>query len=73
MVSMDSPLHHFDHMSKILPRLSLMKPIHIHPVSPLFDPRNRKLSGEALTFVPNGVNYSPPMMNGDEGAIDIQS
>jgi hypothetical protein len=43
------------------------------PVSPHLDPQNRKLSGEASIFVPNGVNYVPPMMNGDQGAYDLQS
>jgi la-related protein 1 len=40
------------------------------PVSPHFDPQNRKLSGEASIFIPNGVPY-PPMMNGDHGAFDM--
>jgi len=43
------------------------------PVSPHLDPQNRKLSGEASIFVPNGVNYAPPMMNGDQGTYDLQS
>jgi len=34
------------------------------PVSPGFVPENRKLSGEASPFVPNGVPFHP-MMNGD--------
>jgi hypothetical protein len=38
------------------------------PVSPHFDLQNRKLSGEASPFVPNGVNYGPPMVNGDSSA-----
>jgi len=41
------------------------------PVSPLFDPQNRKLSSEASVFVPNGVGYGPP--NGDPNAFDLQS
>jgi la-related protein 1 len=41
------------------------------PVSPHFDPQNRKLSGEASVFVPNGVGYGSPMMNGDHGAFDM--
>jgi len=41
------------------------------PVSPHFDPQNRKLSGEASVFVPNGVGYGPP--NGDPNAFDLQN
>ena len=41
------------------------------PVSPHFDPQNRKLSGEASVFVPNGVGYGPP--NGDSNAFDLQN
>src|SRR5205814_5814887 len=37
------------------------------PVSPHSDAQNRKLSGEASIFVPNGVNYS----NGD--TFDLQA
>jgi len=43
------------------------------PVSAPFDPQNRKLSGDASIFIPNGVNFTPPMTNGDMGAYDLQS
>ena len=39
------------------------------PVSPHFDPQNRKLSSEASVFVPNGVGYGPP--NGDPTTFDL--
>ena len=42
------------------------------PVLAQFDPQNRKLSGEASVFIPNG-KFSPPMTNGDMGAYDLQS
>jgi la-related protein 1 len=43
------------------------------PVSAQFDPQNRKLSGDASIFVPNGVNFTPPITNGDMGTYDLQS
>jgi la-related protein 1 len=43
------------------------------PVSPHHDLQNQKLSGEASIFIPNEVNYGPPMMNGDGGAYDMSS
>lgn len=46
--------------------------LHSSSVSPHYDPQNRKLSGEASVFVPNGAQYSP-MMNGDGGAFDAHS
>ena len=42
------------------------------PTSAQFDPQNRKLSGEASVFVPNG-KFSPSLTNGDIGAYDLQS
>jgi len=44
------------------------------PQSLHFDPQNRKLSGEAKSFVPNGAHHQPPMVNGhDGGAFDMHS
>lgn len=54
-------------------------PVDMNPQSPSspmqaqFDPQNRKLSGEASVFVPNGVHFAPPMTNGDMGAYDLHS
>ena len=42
---------------------------HSSPISPHYDLQNRKLSGEASVFVPNGV----PMTNGDGGAFDVHA
>jgi La domain len=44
------------------------------PQSLHFDPQNRKLSGDANPFVPNGVPYQQPMVNGhDVGAFDMHA
>lgn len=43
------------------------------PMSPHFDPDNRKLSGDASIFIPGDVDYVPPMVNGDGAHSDPQS
>lgn len=45
----------------------------VSPVgSPQFDSQDRKLSGDASVFIPNGVNYGPPMMNGETTGYSSQ-
>jgi hypothetical protein len=60
------------HEQELAPPIVSEPDTHSSPISPHYDQQNRKLSGEASIFIPNGVQYSP-MMNGNIGAFDVHS
>ena len=59
------------HEQELAPPIVSEPDPHSSPISPHYDQQNRKLSGEASIFVPNGVHS--PMMNGNVGTFDVHS